>query len=522
MSQEAHDSYHDDGEGSCWKDSTPPSPPNLPPPPTNAADKTPAKSKNESSDSEPNTPASASQSTPSRRFSDVSNSASPSGGAINNDTGDYPPTWGVYGYLTESQDAILNQFIKTVPPESLEKAKFTVETKEQVSLRFLRARQFDLNKAMAMLQECVLRRKESKSEYWGTIASDDCALCDVAALKNWYPHTQRGFDKFNRPLFWEHTGNLSIKGIMQMTTTENLINYHWYTMERDVNDAFIAAAEKIAAAKRVKATIATSDSVGDDAKGDDEPLQNVSTCVVLDLNGFGMGHATQKLLDQVKAYVAIDNICYPETLGKMFVVNAPWLAVTTWGLIKTWLDPRTQAKIEIFGSVTPDVTARLLTVIPEETLPKSLGGKGDEVFIKKEHADLVTVPRGGKFSYSITVPPGKGVSVDSYISEGALEIEVTCTVSKTSPSSPSPPLSPSSCPSPSPSTSPSKPTPSTSKIPFSTFPCKELISPKADSSPERRLLRFAPADTERVVTATWNNVSSKWQGRSLTYVFTLI
>ena len=33
----------------------------------------------------------------------------------------------------------------------------------------------------------------------------------------------------------------------------------------------------------------------------------------------------------------------------MFVINAPYLAVQTWGMVKRWLDPRTQSKIEILG-----------------------------------------------------------------------------------------------------------------------------------------------------------------------------
>lgn len=46
-------------------------------------------------------------------------------------------------------------------------------------------------------------------------------------------------------------------------------------------------------------------------------------------------------------YLGLDNTCYPETLGKMLVINAPFLAVQTWGAVRRLLDPRTQGKIEV-------------------------------------------------------------------------------------------------------------------------------------------------------------------------------
>lgn len=52
----------------------------------------------------------------------------------------------------------------------------------------------------------------------------------------------------------------------------------------------------------------------------------ISTCVILDVSGLSMHHCTGVVLEHVKAMVALDNVCYPEILGKMLVVNTPWLA----------------------------------------------------------------------------------------------------------------------------------------------------------------------------------------------------
>ncbi|RYG63128.1 hypothetical protein EON64_16545 [archaeon] len=52
----------------------------------------------------------------------------------------------------------------------------------------------------------------------------------------------------------------------------------------------------------------------------------ISTCAILDMQHMNSHHLSSKVLELVQGLIAIDNVCYPELLGKMFVVNAPWLA----------------------------------------------------------------------------------------------------------------------------------------------------------------------------------------------------
>jgi|LauGreStaDraftv2_3_1035109.scaffolds.fasta_scaffold268115_2 hypothetical protein len=47
---------------------------------------------------------------------------------------------------------------------------------------------------------------EGKATECAAAAPDDNAQCDVELMKNWYPHTCSGFDKFARPILWEHSG----------------------------------------------------------------------------------------------------------------------------------------------------------------------------------------------------------------------------------------------------------------------------------------------------------------------------
>ena len=90
--------------------------------------------------------------------------------------------------------------------EHLEMAKFSVESIEQVALRFLRARQFDNAKSAVLLEDCINLMIEGKAAECAAASPNTNAQCDVDIMKNWYPHTCYGFDKLARPILWEHSG----------------------------------------------------------------------------------------------------------------------------------------------------------------------------------------------------------------------------------------------------------------------------------------------------------------------------
>ena len=72
-------------------------------------------------------------------------------------------------------------------------------------------------------------------------------------------------------------------------------------------------------------------------------------CVVNDLKGLGSHHLTRLTLGTLKKFSRIDQDCYPECLGKLFIINAPWIFATAWSLIKTFLDKNVQDKIHILS-----------------------------------------------------------------------------------------------------------------------------------------------------------------------------
>jgi hypothetical protein len=97
----------------------------------------------------------------------------------------------------------------------------------------------------------------------------------------------------------------------------------------------------------------------------------------LDLNNLTTSQLSRRALAIIKEQAAIDSICFPETMNKMLIVNAPMFFPPTWRLIKGWLDPRTSSKIEVISGKTA-MEKRLLELVAEEQLPKDYGGKGPD------------------------------------------------------------------------------------------------------------------------------------------------
>lgn len=319
-----------------------------------------------------------------------------------------PSHWGQLGYLTEQQNKILNDFINTTPIDHITMAKYTVETIEQVSLRFLRARQFDLQKAMDLIAECYKRKVDGRAKEYASMKPEDAAACDVAAFKNFYPHTQRGYDKQNRILLFERNGRTDVNPVFLMMTKETLLGYHWWTMEYTLDQMFIEASKRFG-------------GVNEDGT---PKLTNISTCAILDFTDLGLSHCSSRMMELVKMFVSLDNVCYPEMLGKMLVINAPWLAVQTWNIVKGWLDPRTQAKIEIIGSKQESIK-RLHELISIEYLPEEFGGTARDLYYVKPYTEYIQIGRSGELVKTITVPANKTLFVDTYLGNESIEITVS-------------------------------------------------------------------------------------------------
>ena len=94
-------------------------------------------------------------------------------------------------------------------------------------------------------------------------------------------------------------------------------------------------------------------------------------CTIMDLKGVGLSKVSS-VYGYVKEASAISQNYYPERLGKLYLINAPWGFSSVFGIIKGFLDPVTVQKIHVLGS---GYKHELLSQVPAENLPTVVGGE---------------------------------------------------------------------------------------------------------------------------------------------------
>lgn len=249
------------------------------------------------------------------------------------------------------QAAILAEMRELVKPAL---AKLKVSTRPEVTgdvrlLKFLMGWEWDLGEAakayIAMMKwreengcDAVLERIIGEGITCDTLPHSDEVAKYLAA------RCHHGYDKLGNTIHLEYTGLLDVHGIVEDVPREHLLEWHKYHME----------------AKMLL-----------HQRGAVERQYLVRTTNIRDLTGLGMGHLWKPALDLFKRVLGESQNYYPEMLDSVFIVNAPWAFTVAWKLIRGWLHPRTQAKINVLGS---DFQSVLLERIDADQLPVRLGG----------------------------------------------------------------------------------------------------------------------------------------------------
>jgi len=107
--------------------------------------------------------------------------------------------------------------------------------------------------------------------------------------------------------------------------------------------------------------------------------------------------------------IGIDSKHYPETLGRMFLINVPFIFSAAWMLIQPFLDERTQKKIEIISSESA-WKKRLREVIDPAVLPAEYGGDCKVQVFPGSRTRKSTLAAGKSFHVATEVFP-KGAVV---------------------------------------------------------------------------------------------------------------
>ena len=263
--------------------------------------------------------------------------------------------------------------------------------------RWLRARKFVFTDVMTMVEEATKCEAEpKKAEFY---PDPHLALgCPAAIYQAQYPQVYSGFAKNGSPLFISKTGVLNIEAVECITTVENIVKYHWYVQMHDYTQRLLAH------------------------KKTDPNFNRFECVIILDMANLTVGQLNSRTMAIIKEQSAIDSLCFPETMNKMFIINSPRFFTASWNIIKGWIDARTANKVEVLSS-RKTWEKKLLEYVNADQLPADYGGSGPitqstmekDGFtgdLKRLHTEVISVRSSDSTTFNIY--PGEELSVTVY------------------------------------------------------------------------------------------------------------
>ncbi|XP_051129129.1 phosphatidylinositol/phosphatidylcholine transfer protein SFH13-like isoform X2 [Andrographis paniculata] len=213
-------------------------------------------------------------------------------------------------------------------------------------LRFLKARDFNIDKTIQMWEEMLNWRRD----YGTDTILEDFEFEELEEVLQYYPQGYHGVDREGRPVYIERLGKTHPSKLMNVTSIERYLRYHVQEFEKALHEKFPACS--IAAKRRI-----------------------CSTTTILDVQGLGIKNFTKTAANLLASMAKIDTNYYPETLHRMYIVNAgPGFKKVLWPAAQRFLDAKTIPKIQVLD---PKSLNKLVEAIDPCQLPDFLGGSCD-------------------------------------------------------------------------------------------------------------------------------------------------
>ena len=252
-----------------------------------------------------------------------------------------PKASGFYDQLNQVQYDALQQWKKDLVDQKV--LPNIQEYDDLFYLRFLRARKFDLVKTMEMFKKYLKWRIDMKVDELLT----SYELENLFEIKKVYPHGYHRTDKIGRPVYIERYNLTDVKALFKITTEDKMVKYYIKQYERQIKFIFPACSAVVK-----------------------KPVEQ--SCTILDADGIGITSIFGPIKGFIKLASDIGQDYYPEMLGKMTIVNTGFFFRAVWTMVKGFIDPKTQAKIGLFGS---NFKNELLQLVDEDKLPEFFHGK---------------------------------------------------------------------------------------------------------------------------------------------------
>ncbi|XP_053664225.1 protein real-time [Anopheles marshallii] len=243
------------------------------------------------------------------------------------------------GQLTPLQESKLVQLRKRFEHGTSEHP----EPDYQTLLRFLRARDFSIDKATAMLQESLQWRKEHRiDDILGEYKTP-------AVVEKYFPGGWHHHDKDGRPLYILRLGTMDVKGLLKSVGEDELLKLTLHICEEGLK--LMKEATKLYG----------------------KPIWN--WCLLVDLDGLSMRHLWRPGVKALLRIIETVEKNYPETMGRVLIVRAPRVFPVLWTIVSTFIDENTRSKFLFFGG--PDCMHAedgIEQYIDTDKIPSFLGG----------------------------------------------------------------------------------------------------------------------------------------------------
>ena len=148
-----------------------------------------------------------------------------------------------------------------------------------------------------------------------------------------------------RPVYVESLGKIDLNAMYKITTAERMLSNLVVEYEKLADPRLPACSRKTG-----------------------KLLE--TCCTIIDMKGVGLMKAPS-VYGYLKQASGISQNYYPERLGKLYIINAPWGFSSVFSYVKGFLDPVTVSKIHVLGS---GYQSELLAQVPKENLPEQYGG----------------------------------------------------------------------------------------------------------------------------------------------------
>nr|XP_033816662.1 SEC14-like protein 1 isoform X1 [Geotrypetes seraphini]XP_033816663.1 SEC14-like protein 1 isoform X1 [Geotrypetes seraphini] len=234
--------------------------------------------------------------------------------------------------------------------------------KDEHILRFLRARDFNIDKAREILCQSLTWRKQHQVDYLLETWNPPQVLQDYYA-GGWHHH-----DKDGRPLYVLRLGQMDTKGLVRALGEESLLRH-----VLSINEEGLRRCEE-------------------NTKVFGRPISSW-TCLV-DLEGLNMRHLWRPGVKALLRIIEVVEANYPETLGRLLILRAPRVFPVLWTLVSPFIDDNTRKKFLIYAGNDYQGPGGLVDYIDKEIIPDFLGGEC-----------LCDVPEGGLVPKSLYRTP---------------------------------------------------------------------------------------------------------------------